>query len=81
MVLRAGSCDFLFYFIFLGLRLIGHLSILFCSGPLKSGVDNVPSLCNHAEDEFLLQTNGVKRLLFFPHFLPQLMDHLKAIGV
>lgn len=69
------------FFFFLGLRLISPLSILFCSGPLKSGADNVPSLCDHAEDEFLFQTNGVKRLLFFPYFLPQLMDHLKAIGV
>lgn len=69
------------FFFFLGLKLISPLSILFCYGPLRSGVDNVPSLCNHAEDEFLFQTNGVKRLLFFFHFLPQVMDHLKAIVV
>lgn len=76
MALRAGSCDFL-----LGLMPMRPLSILFCYGPLKSGDDNVPSLGNHTEDKFLFQTNGVKRLLFFPHFLPQLIDHLKAIGV
>lgn len=75
MVLRAGSCDFL-----LDLMLTSPLSILFCYGPLKSGLANVPSLRNHAEDGFLLQINGVRRLLFFPHFLPQLMDHLKAMG-
>lgn len=74
MALRAGSCDFL-----LGLILMHPWSTLFCYGPLKSGDDNVPSLGNHAEDKFLFQTNGVKRLLFFPHSLPQLIDHLKAI--
>lgn len=57
------------------------LSILFGYGPLKSGDDNVPSLGDHAEDEFLFPTSRVKRRLFFPHFLPQLIDHLKAIEV
>lgn len=76
MVLRTGSRDFL-----LGLMLMQAMSILFCYGPLKSGDDNVPSLGSHAEDKFLFQTNGVKRLLFFPHFLPPVIDHSKAIGV
>ena len=53
MVLRAGSCDFL-----LGLTLMRPLSILFGYGPLKSGDDNVPSLGDHAEDEFLFPTSS-----------------------